>query len=194
MTDTIPPSKRGRPRKFDRQRGIQTAKSLFWQHGYDGLGVAQLCSTLNITPTSLYGTYKNKFHLYQLALESYKHDYLEGLKSELDNCQNVPELFRSILEFSTRFYTKLPEQKGCMLLDSSNFCKEEKVVMLVSEEVTDLQTEISGKLKELEEDNAEEIASIIVTLLRGLSAEARSGKSEDDLFVTVEFFCATIGC
>jgi len=46
--------KRGRPSAFDRNIAIDVALELFWQKGYEGVGVAELGEAIEINPPSLY--------------------------------------------------------------------------------------------------------------------------------------------
>ena len=194
MTNTLNVSKRGRPRKFDAQKGIQLSKKLFRQYGFDGLGVAKICSTLNITPTSLYGTYKSKFELFSLVLNDYKEDYFSGLKDLLLESDSVADVFRGTLEFSLNYYTKNSDYSGCLLLNTCVQSNDKKVISLAKQKTLEIEYFISQRLAELGAENAEELASVIITLLHGLSSETRAGKSDDDLFVTLEFLCATFDC
>ena len=194
MTDILEPAKRGRPRKFDSQKGIEISKKLFWQYGFDGLGVAKICGTLNITPTSLYCTYKNKFNLFALVLNDYKNDYLVGLIDILKGSESVADVFRGTLEYSLHFYTQKDNPPGCLLLNSCAQSNNKQVLDLSKKEKQELGNIIAQRLSQLGSDNADELSSVIITLLYGFSSEARAGKTSDDLFVTLEFLCATFDC
>ena len=194
MSNTNTVKTRGRPRKFNRQKGIEICEGLFWKYGYEGLGVAEICSTLKITPTSLYGTFQSKFKLFEEVLQQYTTQYQQGLMKILADSHSVADVFRGVLEFSLAQYTKNETTPGCLLLESSSYSKKSEVLALNKQEITQIEALIFKKLDELNAKNAVELASIIITLLRGLSSEAKAGKSEDDLFVTLEFLCAAFDC
>jgi TetR/AcrR family transcriptional regulator, copper-responsive repressor len=61
--------KRGRPRVLDRERGLETAARLFWEHGYEGTSIADLTKALGVAPPSLYATFGSKEDLYRQALD-----------------------------------------------------------------------------------------------------------------------------
>lgn len=64
-----PARKRGRPRRLDREVGLEVAARLFWQHGYEGTSIADLTQAMGVTPPSLYATFGSKENLYQQALD-----------------------------------------------------------------------------------------------------------------------------
>lgn len=62
---------RGRPREFDIDHALDAAIVVFWQHGYEGAGVAELTEAMGIGPTSMYAAFGSKAELFQRALSRY---------------------------------------------------------------------------------------------------------------------------
>ncbi len=70
--DPVTPRRpRGRPRRFDAEAGVAAARELFAARGYDGVGVAELCAALGITPTSLYAAWGSKAGLHAACVAGY---------------------------------------------------------------------------------------------------------------------------
>ena len=61
----------GRPKSFDVDEALLSAVELFWQQGYDGTSVADLCARLGLSKASLYATFGSKRELYIRALDRY---------------------------------------------------------------------------------------------------------------------------
>ena len=86
MNDTLKNKKRGRPRKFDPEKGIRAARTLFYQDGYTGLGVAKICQSMSITPTSLYAAYQSKYQLFEKVVDEYLDEFiLDFSKAKISN-------------------------------------------------------------------------------------------------------------
>ena len=61
----------GRPREFDVDEALEQAMLVFWEHGYEGAGLAQLETAMGITRTSMYAAFGNKEQLFRKALQRY---------------------------------------------------------------------------------------------------------------------------
>ncbi|MFB3430255.1 MAG: TetR/AcrR family transcriptional regulator [Phycisphaerales bacterium] len=61
----------GRPRKFDAEEVLERAAALFMRHGFDGVGIAELCSETGVPAQSLYNAFGNKAEIFRLALDRY---------------------------------------------------------------------------------------------------------------------------
>lgn len=62
---------RGRPRGFDLAEVVETAKELFWEHGYQGSTLADLEVATGLHRSSLYQAFGTKEALFVAALGSY---------------------------------------------------------------------------------------------------------------------------
>lgn len=63
----------GRPRNFDRDRAVDQAMCLFWEHGFDATSLAQLKEGLGggITAPSFYAAFGSKEALFREAVDRY---------------------------------------------------------------------------------------------------------------------------
>jgi AcrR family transcriptional regulator len=67
----VAPKRRGRPRAYDPQTALQRITDRFWQSGYSGTSLDELCAETGMNRPSLYAAFGDKHTLYLKALESY---------------------------------------------------------------------------------------------------------------------------
>jgi AcrR family transcriptional regulator len=70
-----------RPRKFDEAAVVGAARLQFWQHGYEGTSMADLCAATGVASQSLYGAFGSKHGLFIRTLEDYCTSQLDGLEA-----------------------------------------------------------------------------------------------------------------
>ncbi|NNL65975.1 MAG: TetR/AcrR family transcriptional regulator [Myxococcales bacterium] len=62
----------GRPRSFDELDVLERAMEIFWQRGYEAVGMADLCQAMGLSRQSLYGAFGNKRGLFIRCVEHYR--------------------------------------------------------------------------------------------------------------------------
>lgn len=190
MTDTIKSKSRGRPRKLDAESGLSQATDLFLASGFDNVSIAEVCQNLATQPTSLYATFGNKLALYTLCLTRYSEQYFLLFDKLLDDSESVPELIRNALEFSVDLYLVKNQRRGCLLLLGQANCKDDAVIKLVAKASEQIAINLTSRLEQLGAENAEELASVLLTLMRGLALGIQAGVDEDAVYTSLEFYCA----
>jgi TetR/AcrR family transcriptional regulator, transcriptional repressor for nem operon len=60
-----------RPREFDTNAAMDRAVETFWQHGYDGTGIQDLCESMDLHSGSLYAAFGDKRALFLAAMDRY---------------------------------------------------------------------------------------------------------------------------
>jgi len=194
MNDTNISTTRGRPRKLDTNEGLKRALTLFQRYGFENVSVAELCSTLNATATSIYATYGNKESLFLRALALYKNQFLGKLEQTLKESESPSEMFRNCLEMSLEFYLNDNHRSGCLILQGNLFCRNKILLEEIAKQQTEIQTNIKIRLQKLESENPEELADVLMTLMRGIALSVKSESDEDKLYTTLEFFCTAFDC
>jgi TetR/AcrR family transcriptional repressor of nem operon len=63
--------KSGRPLSFDRDQALEAAMRLFWEKGYDSVGLAELEARTGLNRSSLYNSFGDKQALFSAALARY---------------------------------------------------------------------------------------------------------------------------
>lgn len=69
---TKAPAPRGRPRGFDTDQVLLSARETFWKHGFDGASMDQLAAATGLHKPSLYGAFGDKRQLYLATLRHYR--------------------------------------------------------------------------------------------------------------------------
>ncbi len=185
MTNTEAAASRGRPRKFDLEAGLSTALTLFSRHGYNAVGISEICGALGITPTSLYAAYASKFNLFQQAINRYVDGSGRFVGKALAEATGSDDLWHRLLGAAALQYASGPD-KGCPVLDGLLGARDPDVAAFITQRVEATEAAIRDRLIELGDYEAHRNALAIMVVMRGLSSSARAGADVDDLTQVVE--------
>ncbi len=83
---------RGRPRGFDTDEVLTSARETFWKYGFDGTSMDQLAAATGLHKPSLYGAFGDKRQLYMETLRHYRAEIGIGVAEALA----LPKLSQSI--------------------------------------------------------------------------------------------------
>jgi TetR/AcrR family transcriptional regulator, transcriptional repressor for nem operon len=105
----------GRPRGFEEDHVLQRAMEVFWEHGYNGTGIADLERATGLGRQSLYGAFGDKRALFEKVVDYYGERVLKaGLVDVLD----APGSARANLEQVFAGWETLatsPNFNGCLV-------------------------------------------------------------------------------
>jgi AcrR family transcriptional regulator len=178
-------ARRGRPRAFDRDKALRAAQAAIWRHGYEAMSLSQLESVMGIGKTSLYAAFGSKFDLLREAADLYIAEagsliagILEGAPSALDGIERF--LGRCAVDFTdpTRPY-------GCFLVSAAVTCSPEnaEAELFLREGRAAVARLISARLArgaaegDIRADApVDALGEYVVTLLHGMSIQARDGR------------------
>jgi TetR/AcrR family transcriptional repressor of nem operon len=111
---------RGRPRGFDVQEVVESAKDLFWERGYQGTTLADLEVATGLNRSSLYQAFGTKEALFAGALDLYIDSFiaarLAGMERDGSQPDDVIGFFRGLGELF-RDDPKLA-RRGCMWVNA----------------------------------------------------------------------------
>src|SRR5689334_1245712 len=110
---------RGRPRHFDPEQAVSTARRLFHERGYDAVGVADLTEALGINPPSFYAAFGSKAGLYARTLGHYTATEGVPLAGILRPARPVAEALAAVLEDAAVRYAADPEAPGCLAIEGT---------------------------------------------------------------------------
>ncbi|RKF23003.1 TetR/AcrR family transcriptional regulator [Altericroceibacterium spongiae] len=184
---------RGRPREFDCHDALSAALGVFWEKGYDGASLTDLTSAMGITRPSLYAAFGNKESLFKRALDLYETEKL----AYIDKAMEAPTgrgVAERLLRGGLEIYTGQGTHRGCMHVMSAVSCAGHSTIR------QHVQTRGRGSSRILvarfqraidegdftQSVDAQAITAYLMTVLRGLSVQASSGASADELQTIID--------
>lgn len=172
---------RGRPRSFDAEQAIDTAQKLFQQKGYDGVGVADIGKALGITPPSFYNAFGSKAALFEKVVARYEGSFGRFVPEALAGGGTVVAGLTRVLNDAARLYARRDGIAGCLVIDGARNSCDPEAVALTARKMEESQRMIAAYIAREMPARADELASVVVIALKGMSAAARDGASPDQL-------------
>lgn len=155
---------------------------LFWRHGYEGVSLNDLTAAIGIAPPSLYAAFGSKAGLYREALDRYS-----GLPRTLGNLGPADSLYQAVENLLRRAIDAVTDPKGepgCMISSGMIECGESHVDLareLTERRVLMRETIALALEPWLDQARAASLAHFLVTVLQGISVQARDGTSHNEL-------------
>ncbi|PCG81887.1 TetR family transcriptional regulator [Streptomyces sp. WZ.A104] len=189
----MPQPARGRPRSFDRDRALLEAARLFWRRGYSGTSTRDLTTALDLSTSSLYGTFGSKAELFEEAVRTYAERYREIHQQAVAEPDFGTVVERILIDSVHEFTRPADEHPGCLLssaamadststLDTSAYFAE---LQNANEQALLVRIERAVKGGELSDDtDAGALTGLIQSVWHGLSARANLGAGREDLLAT----------
>jgi AcrR family transcriptional regulator len=180
---------RGRPREFCVDQALAKALRVFWSKGYDGASLSDLTEAMGITRPSLYAAFGNKESLFRKALDLYQTEKMAYVGEALakPTARGVAE---TLLRGSVVNSTACGEPHGCLGVITSVACGNEAdtVRAEVVERSHTVRKALVDRLDQAKRDgdlpqatDVEGLTSLLYALMMGISVQAGSGASREDL-------------
>jgi AcrR family transcriptional regulator len=194
MNSVILKRPRGRPTNFNHDEALEKALHLFWAHGYEGTSMAELTEALGINKPSIYAAFGNKEELFRKALVR----YATGPAAFVGESMREPTTRLVVEKFLTKavdFFSDKSTPNGCMIVQGALTCgqgssniQQELVAYRSSIETTlTKRFELAKTQGDLPPDtNVKQLAKYIATIHQGMSVQATSGATKEELLAIVE--------
>jgi TetR/AcrR family transcriptional repressor of nem operon len=110
----------GRPRLFDRDVALASAKDLFWERGFAGSSMSDIERTTRMSRPSLYATFGSKDDLFASALTLYIDTFMSGLLSPMEAAGAEPAAAAGFFESLARRFAgeQRVARRGCLWVNS----------------------------------------------------------------------------
>ncbi|SDZ37467.1 transcriptional regulator, TetR family [Saccharopolyspora shandongensis] len=192
-------SPRGRPRSFDREAALRTAMELFWARGYEATSLSDLTGAMGISSPSLYAAFGSKEDLFREAVALYNSaDEAVGDRS-LQRQPTARCAIEAMLRDNADAYVDPDTPRGCMVVLAATNCTPEnaRIWDFLAECRKDDFRAVLARLERGVADgdvpadaDLEKIASFYLTVLQGLSIQARDGSSRAAVHAVID--CAML--
>lgn len=179
-------SKLGRPRSFDRDAALRRAMELFWEHGYEAVSLSDLTAELGINKPSLYAAFGCKEALFREAIELYTKTGGTQTERALREASSAREAIEGMLRGNAREYVAPGQPRGCMVVLAASVGSSENAEIrafltgIRSQSQQALQARVQRGIDEGDVPcgaDAARVAAFYMTVLQGLSVQARDGAS-----------------
>lgn len=194
MNTTQTKKTRGRPSEFNHEQALEKALMVFWSRGYEGASMTELTEAMGINRPSLYAAFGNKEELFSKALSR----YMSGPVAYVAEAMQEPtakQVAKKFLTRSAEFLTNESTPRGCMIaiggLFSGEGCERVKQELILYRQAYEKalreRFELAKSQNDLKPDvNAETLAKYVATIHQGMSVQAASDATKDQLLSIVE--------
>lgn len=188
-------ARRGRPRSFDRAAALVAALELFWERGYEGTSLSELTTVMGISVKSLYAAFGSKEALFREAVAYYNDPQRSPTARALREQPTVRQAVEAMLRENARLYTDPATPHGCLIvLAGTTYTPTSAPIRdlladLRQRDRTDLQHRLQRGIRDGDlpaGTDAAALATFAITILYGLSVQARDGASAPDLNTVVD--------
>lgn len=107
----------GRPRQFDEDAALDAAMKVFWEKGYEAVGVRELLEAMGVCRQSLYDTFGDKRQLFLRAIERYTRDGEASLRERLQQPGSPLANLRGLLEAKAKASSDA-DCRGCLAMNA----------------------------------------------------------------------------
>ena len=200
MSSKTTTTQKGRPRAFNQDDALEKAMRVFWQYGYEGASLSALTEAMGINKPSMYSVFGTKEELFHKAVEK----YLTGHVSFVPDALNEPTLqqaLRKMLTQSVDFLTNKQTPLGCLVLQGALNCGQghesiQQVLIAQRQGYENLLRKRFDLAQTQNDLNARfspaVLAKYIVTVHEGLSIQATSGATKEELLAVVEIVLSNV--
>lgn len=183
----------GRPRTFDRDKAVEDAMYLFWQHGYESTSLAQLKAGIHngISAPSFYAAFGSKEALFNECVQRYLATYGQVTEHLWEGELTPREAVETTLRCSAQMQCEPGHPTGCMVglgAMSATSAEHAAIVEPLTRSRNRTRKGMSAAfqravdLGDLRKDtDVKTMATSFSTFLFGLSIQARDGANIDDL-------------
>lgn len=189
----LPAKPRGRPLAFNQDEALDKALHVFWARGYEGTSMAELTEALGINKPSIYAAFGNKEALFRKALVR----YATGPVAFVGQAMKEPtarQVVERLLMQAVDFFSDKNTPNGCMIVQGALTCGQS--ASTIQQELIAYRGNFEAALAnrfdfaktqgDLSSNvNSKQLAKYIATIHQGMSVQATSGVTREELLTIV---------
>jgi AcrR family transcriptional regulator len=182
-----PAKPRGRPLEFNQDEALDKALKVFWARGYEGASMAELTEAIGINKPSIYAAFGNKEELFRKALAR----YTTGPVAFVGEAMKEPTAKLAVEKLLTQaadFFSDKNTPNGCMIVQGALTCGQELIAYRAYFEFSiNKRLDLGKEQGDLPQDTStKQLAKYIATIHQGMSVQATSGATREELKAIVE--------
>lgn len=184
----------GRKREFDVDQALDAALCVFWRKGYEGVSYTDLTQATGVERPALYLAFGNKEALFQRVLVRYYENYLNFIPEAL-KLPTSREVVAYILFSAVELNTRYPDRKGCLGVHGAlaGTDDSEPIRRALIDARANGEASLRKRFERAKQEgdlpdtaNCAVLAVFVLTVLHGMSVQAKAGFSRDMLEAIAE--------
>lgn len=169
----------GRPREFEEDRVLDAAMNIFWNQGYEGTSLKDLCSATGLHKGSLYQAFGDKHQLFLKSLKYYMEQSFKEVAASAYLHDSPMANLRSLLKEIT---TKCIKGEGCMVINSlvEMAPHDQEVKQMIDQSYAMKQRFLTDLIDRAQRDgeitikqDPDRLAAVLMVTLAGLAATVK---------------------
>jgi TetR/AcrR family transcriptional regulator, transcriptional repressor for nem operon len=182
----------GRPREFEEDRVLDAVMNIFWNQGYEGTSLKDLCSVTGLHKGSLYQAFGDKHQLFLTSLKYYMEQSFKEVAASAYLHDSPMANLRSLLNEIT---TKCIEGEGCMELNSlvEMAPHDQEVKQMIDHSYAMKQRFLTDLIDRAQRDGEitikqepDRLAAVLMVTLAGLAATVKGFSNTDHISYVLE--------
>lgn len=182
----------GRPRGFEENRVLDAAMNTFWNQGYEGTSLKDLCSATGLHKGSLYQAFGDKHQLFLKSLKYYMEQSFKEVAASAYLHDSPMANLRSLLNEIT---TKCIKGEGCMVINSliEMAPHDQEVQQMIEQSYAMKQRFLTDLIDRAQRDgeitikqDPDRLAAVLMVTLAGLAATVKGFSNTDYVSYVLE--------
>lgn len=189
----------GRPREFNADEALSKIIELFWESGYEAIGLSDIIKATGLAKASLYAAFGNKQSMYLKALGYYELLIVDAEVIVLKSTRLEPlDRIAAFLTSPISAVRDHRDQRGCFLCNAAvdRASLDDETGKLVRRGYDKMHRAITATLGDVITDQSANVvearAQLVLTIYSGLRVMARAGTSVEKMEDTKSEALATI--
>lgn len=181
----------GRPRAFCVDMALNRALEVFWRKGYEGASLNDLTEAMGINKPSLYAAFGNKEELFRKALDRYIKEKVAYLREAVE-APTAYGMAQRMLFGAADMLTNSDHPVGCLTVKGALTCSDQSpsVKQEIDKIRINFETTMRDRLERAKQEgdlpadaDTAHLCRFLSTIVQGMSVQAASGASRDDLMM-----------
>ena len=173
-----------RAKVFDEETVLNKAVNLFWKKGYNGTSAQDLVDELEISRSSLYDTYGDKYQLFKKSLLQYRKKFAGAMIEMIDTSDDFEKTLKDIFQYIVTESIQEKFSKGCFMVNSSVELAPHnlEIAEIVNANIQDVEDALFRLIKKGQEagqfsnsHTPRSLARFVFNAISGLRVASKSG-------------------